>query len=552
MSQNIDQILNELKSALKTGTASGAGITDSASRQQIAINDNGVVLTKLRLDRVLGDLTVENKVNSGEVNTGVVNATTINVTNEITATTIRAKRIITEQDQDSYNKAITFYGTDRQDLDGKGMLFSQPDFTHQFIFKADSQRLFSTESIDLYRGRAYHINGVPVIEEGRISDSIISSNLTKVGTLLGLKVDGNLSVGQTFYANDMYSRVSVNTEQMLSAVTIYEAGATIVLGGDEATGAARIGTWGPNKLSFITDNTDRITMQGNSVVIGSAKSKNSEVTINGEMSITGNLRIDGELHVAKLTSDTRMQRSSSLDFVATETESVYGKGIQWKGEGNTRSFFLAPNFDRFVSSESIDLSDNRAYYINKNKVLDSQSLGESVKTSSLTQLGTLTGLVVSGSFTVENHLEVSGNAVTVTRPLSVKDLTGDLNLTANRIETSSKDFAIVASTDKLLSINNLGDIALGDKERTDRNINAYGKLSVNVTNPDPDVDLQVDGTVMFGGKKFITSARIPEAGVWTKGDIAWNSQPEDTGFIGWVCITGGKPGEWKSFGYIGK
>ncbi len=552
MSQNIDQILNELKSALKTGAASGAGITDSASRQQIAINDNGVVLTKLRLDRILGDLTVENKVNSTEVNTGVVNATTINVTNEITATTIRAKRIITEQDQDSYNKAITFYGTNRQDLDGKGMLFSQPDFTHQFIFKADSQRLFSTESIDLYRGRAYQINGVPVLEEGRISDSVTSSNLTKVGTLLGLKIDGNISVGQTFYANDLYNRVSVNTEQMLSAVTIQDAGVLIVLGGDESTGAARIGTWGSNKLSLITDNTDRITMQGNSVVIGNAKSKNAEVTVNGEMSVTGNLRIGGELHVAKLTSDTRMQRSSSLDFVATETESVYGKGIQWKGEGNTRSFFLAPNFDRFVCSESIDLNDNRAYYINKSKVLDLQNLGESVKTSSLTRVGVLSELAVSGSFTVDNHLEVSNNAVTVTRPFAIKDLTGDLNFTANKIETTSKDFAIVAATDKILSVNNLGDIALGDKQRTDRNINVFGKLSVNVTNPNPEVDLQVDGAVMFGGKKFITSARIPETGVWTKGDIAWNSQPEDTGFIGWVCITGGKPGEWKSFGYIGK
>jgi hypothetical protein len=61
MSQNIDQILNELKSALKTGSPAGAGITDSASRQQIAINDNGVVLTKLRLDRVLGDTLRGNK-----------------------------------------------------------------------------------------------------------------------------------------------------------------------------------------------------------------------------------------------------------------------------------------------------------------------------------------------------------------------------------------------------------------------------------------------------------------------------------------------------------
>jgi hypothetical protein len=57
---------------------------------------------------------------------------------------------------------------------------------------------------------------------------------------------------------------------------------------------------------------------------------------------------------------------------------------------------------------------------------------------------------------------------------------------------------------------------------------------------------------MFGGKKFINAAMAPTSGIWNKGDIAWNSQPEDTGFVGWICITGGKPGEWKPFGYIGK
>ena len=552
MSQNIDQILNELKSALKTGAPASAGISDSASRQQVAINDNGVVMTKLRVDQVIGNLNVENTVSSQSVNTTTVNATNISATNEITASVIRARKIITEQDQDSYSKAITFYGEDRQGLDGKGLLFSQPDFTHQFVFKADPQRIFSTESIDLYRGKTYKINGVDVIQEGRLSDSITASNLTSVGTLGSLRVENYAQVGQTLYVNDGYGRVGINTEQMLGALTVYDAGATVIISGDEETNSARIGTWGPNKLSLITDNTERIAIQGNQVEIGNAKSKNADVKINGAVTITNDLRIDGTLRVANLIADTRVQRSSSLDFMSTETESVYGKGIQWKGEGYTRSFFLAPNFDRFVSSENIDLIDNRAYYINKVKVLDHESLGNGVKHSNLTRVGTLEELNVAGSLTVENHLEVKGNTVSVLRPLSVKDVTGDLTFTGNGLTTTSKDFALIADTDKIVSIDNLGNIVLGDQARTDRVINAYGKMSINVTNPDPMIDLQVNGSVMFGGKKFINAARPPEDGVWTKGDIAWNSQPEDTGFIGWVCITGGRPGEWKPFGYIGK
>ena len=552
MSQNIDQILNELKSALKTGSPAGAGITDSASRQQIAINDNGVVLTKLRLDRVLGDLNVENRVSAQDVNATSINATNISVTNEISAGIIRARKIITEQDQDSYNRAITFYSESKQGLDGKGMLFSQPDFTHQFVFKVEGQRLFSTENIDLYGGRKYQINGVAVLEEGRLSDSVTQSNLTSVGTLHKLRVENNLQIGETFHVNDSYNRVSVNTEEMLSTFTIRDAGATLVFGGDETTGTGRIGTWGPNKLALITDNTDRIVIQGNQVEIGHGKSKNAEVKINGSLTVTNDLRVDGTLRVANLIADTRVERNSNLEFVSNQTESVYGKGLQWRGEGYTRSFFLAPNFDRFVSSENIDLIADRAFYINKTKVIDHQSLGTGIISSNLTSVGVLNELRVAGSFTVDNHLSVTGNAVTVFRPFSISDATGNLTFTASRFETSSKDFAIVADTDKIISIDNLGNIALGDKQRTDRIISAYGKLALNVSNPNPDVDLQVNGGIMFGGKKFITAAMAPDSGTWTKGDIAWNSQPEDTGFVGWICITGGKPGEWKPFGYIGK
>lgn len=552
MSQHIDQILNELKSALKTGSPAGAGITDSASRQQIAINDNGVVLTKLRLDRVLGDLNVENRVSAQDVSATSINATNISATNEISAGIIRARKIITEQDQDSYNRAITFYSESKQGLDGKGMLFSQPDFTHQFVFKAEGQRIFSTENIDLYGGRKYQINGVAVLEEGRLSDSVTNSNLTSVGTLNRLRVENNLQVGETFHVNSLNNRVSVNTEEMLSTFTIRDAGATLVLGGDETTGAGRIGTWGPNKLVLITDNTDRIVIQGNQVEIGHAKSKNAEVKINGALTITNDLRVDGTLRVANLIADTRVERSSNLEFTSNQTESVYGKGIQWRGEGYTRSFFLAPNFDRFVSSENIDLIADRAFYINKTKVIDHQSLGDSITSSKLTSVGILNELRVAGSFTVDDHLSVTGNAVTVFRPFSISDVTGNLTFTGSRFETSSKDFAIIAATDKIISIDNLGNIALGDKQRTDKIISAYGKLALNVSNPDSDVDLQVNGNIMFGGKKFINAAMAPTSGIWNKGDIAWNSQPEDTGFVGWICITGGKPGEWKPFGYIGK
>jgi hypothetical protein len=42
----------------------------------------------------------------------------------------------------------------------------------------------------------------------------------------------------------------------------------------------------------------------------------------------------------------------------------------------------------------------------------------------------------------------------------------------------------------------------------------------------------------------------PTTGNWVRGDIVWNSAPSGGGFIGWVCVTSGTPGTWKTWGAI--
>lgn len=43
---------------------------------------------------------------------------------------------------------------------------------------------------------------------------------------------------------------------------------------------------------------------------------------------------------------------------------------------------------------------------------------------------------------------------------------------------------------------------------------------------------------------------VPNSGTFKVGDIIWNSAPSAGGNIGWVCVTAGTPGTWKSFGDI--
>jgi hypothetical protein len=49
--------------------------------------------------------------------------------------------------------------------------------------------------------------------------------------------------------------------------------------------------------------------------------------------------------------------------------------------------------------------------------------------------------------------------------------------------------------------------------------------------------------------QFEVSA-APTTGTWARGDILWNVTASAGGFAGWICVTAGTPGTWKTFGAI--
>lgn len=49
----------------------------------------------------------------------------------------------------------------------------------------------------------------------------------------------------------------------------------------------------------------------------------------------------------------------------------------------------------------------------------------------------------------------------------------------------------------------------------------------------------------------LCSDSIPSAGTWNVGDKVYNDTPISGGNEGWVCVTGGSSGTWKTFGMIG-
>lgn len=62
----------------------------------------------------------------------------------------------------------------------------------------------------------------------------------------------------------------------------------------------------------------------------------------------------------------------------------------------------------------------------------------------------------------------------------------------------------------------------------------------------------IPGGISFSADSAITGAgtAIPVSGTFSQGAILLNETPSASGFIGWVCVTGGTPGTWKTFGAI--
>lgn len=67
----------------------------------------------------------------------------------------------------------------------------------------------------------------------------------------------------------------------------------------------------------------------------------------------------------------------------------------------------------------------------------------------------------------------------------------------------------------------------------------------------------INGGIGFPNGYFVVGMRYrgdwiaaPTTGTYMEGDIIYNISPAAGGFVGWVCVSGGTPGTWKTFGAI--
>jgi hypothetical protein len=240
-----------------------------------------------------------------------------------------------------------------------------------------------------------------------------------------------------------------------------------------------------------------------------------------------------------------------------------GKGLLWTGYGHTRQIIFSSRPDRFFVSENIDLAKEKQYSINGIKVIDEKELGTTVTKSNLREVGRLRGLIVDGSMSINQYLFYDANTdrlgLGTDQPksaISVVDQNIELIFGASDPNVgsmgtfNSADLELVTDNTARVTIKAGGDIELGNKNFGPVKVTVSGSLGINVSNTDPRVNLHVSGAIKFNDKIHLSGTKPPEGGIFTEGDVVWNTEPQPGHFVGWVCTRAGNPGLWSGFGRI--
>ena len=244
-----------------------------------------------------------------------------------------------------------------------------------------------------------------------------------------------------------------------------------------------------------TATTINIGSAATAISIGSSTT-NSTTTFNRNVVVSGNLTINGTtttINTAELSVD---DINITLGDTASPTNTTAnGGGITLKGTTD-KTFNWINSTGSWTSSENIELATGKVYRIDGVDVLSRTGLGSTVVSSSLTSVGTLTGLIVSGNTNI-NNISIASGTSTITTTGS-----NNLVLTPGGKTTTTKDFDI-SSTLNVVGILNADNI------RIDGNVISSTNTNGNITlTPNGSGIVETLADVAFGSSVDLSTVNI--------------------------------------------
>jgi len=176
----------------------------------------------------------------------------------------------------------------KDDLNGKGLLWTGSGASKQIVFYTKPDRFFLSESVDLAKEKSISINKNKVLDETELGPTVVKSNLRQVGKLKGLIVDGSVNINQSLFYEGTSDRLGLGTAEPKYKLTILDDGTELILGAKEHNQAA-IGTFNSTDIDIVTDNTTRISVKANgNIELGNRNFGPVNVGIHGILGINVN------------------------------------------------------------------------------------------------------------------------------------------------------------------------------------------------------------------------------------------------------------------------
>ena len=289
---------------------SSSGITDSAKNEQLVITDDGVKVTTLLDTAVKGNLVVSEEITAKIIKVDIVEAKEL-------------RTQVESKNSDSINFA--------DKISGKGLLWTGTGPAKQFIFRANPDKFFVSDTIDLAGNKAYSIDGVDVLSANALGGTVTKSNLREVGRLRGLIVDGSLSVSDYLYFSADSNRLGLGTFDAKAALNICEDEIDVVIGTKQSN-QGYIGTFASHDFNIVTDDTARIIVSaGGNIQLGNRNTAPVQVTVHGKLAVGVNTPDNrATLHV---NGALKFNNSLHLSGVEPPTSGAYNLGdIVWNSE----------------------------------------------------------------------------------------------------------------------------------------------------------------------------------------------------------------------------
>jgi hypothetical protein len=226
---------------------------------------------------------------------------TDNLDQTIDTITQGLKNLVVNNDSGEHlsNAPYIIFQDDPNNVSNKGIVWRGKGWGKQLVYNKITDKIFCSESIELGVDKNFLINGVSVLSNVELGNTVVKSSLTELGILKGLVVEGSVIVDQHLHYSAASNRLGLGIQEPNAAFSVFENGVEVILGTQNNTKGV-IGTYSGNDLDIVTGNVSRITLEaGGDIRLGSKGTGPVKVTINGKLSVGVTSHDDrASLHVA--------------------------------------------------------------------------------------------------------------------------------------------------------------------------------------------------------------------------------------------------------------